>query len=41
MKVVVEVTTEARADLVALLEARASVEGDALPFAVLYIEDIE
>ena len=41
MKVVVEFTTEARADLVALLEARVSAEADALQFAAFYLDDIE
>jgi hypothetical protein len=41
MTVVVEFTTEARADLVALLTARMPTEGDAVRFATLYTEDIE
>ena len=41
MKVVVECTTEARAELVALLAARMPTEGDAVRFAAEYVEDIE
>jgi hypothetical protein len=40
MRVVVEITTEARAELVELLAARMPTEGDAVRFAAEFLEDI-
>jgi hypothetical protein len=41
MKVVVEFTTESRADLVALLSARMPTPGDAVRFAAEFLVDME
>jgi hypothetical protein len=41
MRVVVEVTTEAQAELVALLTTRMPTEGDAVRFAAEFLEDIQ
>lgn len=41
MRIVVEFTVEARAELFALLAARVPTEGDAARFGELFLEDIE
>jgi hypothetical protein len=41
MRIVVEIRTEARAELVALLAPRMSTEGDAVRFAAEFLEDIQ
>ena len=41
MQIVVELTTEARQDLLRLIAARTPDEGDAVRFAALYADDIE